>query len=145
MYLRWYFTIIYHVKCFIFIISLFRESGPEYRSRYRDSLRTGPSVVRIPLGARFSADVQAGPGSLPASCTKSFGSFPGLKLSERGFNYLSPSSTEVKQNRAITLLPPCGPSWPSLEQTVPSYVPIVREGKYVSVSNYLPTFTLNIF
>jgi hypothetical protein len=34
---------------------------------------------RIPVGARFSALVQTGPGAHPASCTMGTGSFPGVK------------------------------------------------------------------
>jgi hypothetical protein len=34
---------------------------------------------RIPVGARFSASVQTGPGAQPASCTMGTGSFPGVK------------------------------------------------------------------
>jgi hypothetical protein len=34
---------------------------------------------RIPVGARFSAPVQTGPGTHPASCKMSAGSFPGVK------------------------------------------------------------------
>ena len=34
---------------------------------------------RIPVGARFSAPVQTGPGSHPASCTMGTGSLPGVK------------------------------------------------------------------
>ena len=37
------------------------------------------SGVRIPVGARFSAPVQTGPGAHPASCTMGTASFPGLK------------------------------------------------------------------
>ena len=48
-------------------------------SRYNDWLRAGRSGDRIPLGARFSAPVQTGPGAHPASCTMGKGSFPGLK------------------------------------------------------------------
>ena len=36
-------------------------------SQYRDSLRAGGSGDRIPVGARFSAPVQTGPGVHPAS------------------------------------------------------------------------------
>jgi hypothetical protein len=48
-------------------------------SRYSDWLRAGQSGDRIPVGARFSAPVQAGPGGHPASYTMGTGSFPGLK------------------------------------------------------------------
>jgi len=37
----------------------------------------------IPVGARFSASVQAGPGAHPASCTMGTGSFPGVKSGRR--------------------------------------------------------------
>jgi len=33
----------------------------------------------IPVGARFSAPVQTGPGAHPASCTMGTGFFPGVK------------------------------------------------------------------
>ena len=61
---------------------------------------------RIPVGARFSAPVQTGPGAHPASCTISTGSFPGVK-SGRGVTLtlhtlLVPWS---RKSRAIPLLP----------------------------------------
>jgi len=61
---------------------------------------------RIPVGARFSAPVQTGPGAYPASCTMSTGSFPGVK-SGRGVTLtlrplLVPWSRE---STAILLLP----------------------------------------
>ena len=40
-----------------------------YSSRYTDSLPAGLSGDRFPVGARFSAPVQAVPGANPASCT----------------------------------------------------------------------------
>ena len=48
-------------------------------SRYSDWLRAGRSGDRIPVGARFFAPVQTGPGAHPASCTMGTGSFPGVK------------------------------------------------------------------
>jgi len=53
-----------------------------------DWLRTGRSGDRIPVGARFYAPVQTGPGAHPASCTMGTGSFP-----------------EVKSGRGVTLTP----------------------------------------
>ena len=40
-------------------------------------LRAGRSGDRMPVGARFSAPVQTGPGAHPASYTIGTGSFPG--------------------------------------------------------------------
>jgi hypothetical protein len=36
-------------------------------------------IKKIPLGARFSASVQIGPGAHPASCTMGTGFFPGVE------------------------------------------------------------------
>jgi len=40
----------------------------------------GPGIESR-LGAKFSAPVQTGPGTHPASCTMGTGSFPGVKSS----------------------------------------------------------------
>ena len=48
-------------------------SGPGLRSRNSDSLRDGGSGDRVPVGARFSASVQNGPGAHPASYNTSNG------------------------------------------------------------------------
>ena len=70
-------------------------------------LATGWTVREsIPVGARFSAPVQTGPGAHPASCTMGTGSFPGVK-SGRGVT-LTPHLLLVpwsKKSRAIPLLP----------------------------------------
>jgi hypothetical protein len=61
--------------------------GPGQLSRYSDSLRAGRSEDRIVVGARFSAHVQTDPGAHPPSYTMGTGSFPGVKLSERGVDH----------------------------------------------------------
>jgi len=53
--------------------------GSVPRSRYSDWLRAGRSGDRIPVGARFSAPVQTGTGTHPASCTMGNESFPRVK------------------------------------------------------------------
>jgi hypothetical protein len=69
------------------------NSGPGYRGRYNDSLWVERSGDRIPLGARFSAPVQSGPGAYPASCTVGTRS-----LVAGAWRWLStPSSAEVKE------------------------------------------------
>ena len=77
-----------------------------YLSQYSDWLGDGRSGDRIPVGARFSALVQTGPGAHPTSCIMSTGSLPGVK-SCRG-RKLTPHPllmTWSKKSRSITLLP----------------------------------------
>ena len=69
-----------------------------YLIRHSDWLRAGRSGDRIPVGARFSAPVQTGPGAHPFSCKIGTGSFPGAK-SGRGVTLTPhpPSSAVVKK------------------------------------------------
>ena len=67
------------VLCIILAVWLGRDS---------DSLRDGRSGDRIPVGARFSAPVQTGPGAHPASYTMGTGSFPRVKRPGRGVDHL---------------------------------------------------------
>ena len=66
---------------------------------FYDWLRAGRSGDRIPVGARFSAPIQTGPGTHTASCTMGKGSFQG-----------------VKSGRGVTLIPQ------------PLLVPLVMKG-----------------
>ena len=50
---------------------------PRWLSRYSDSLRARRSGDRIPVGARFSAPIQTGPGAHLAFCTMGTGSSQG--------------------------------------------------------------------
>jgi hypothetical protein len=47
-------------------------------------VRAGRSGDRFPVGARFSAAVQTGPGAHPVSYTMGTGPFPAVKRPERG-------------------------------------------------------------
>ena len=77
-----------------------------HRSWYSDWLRAGRSGDRNPVGVRFSAPVQTGPGAHPASCTMGTGSFPGVKsgrvVTLTPYTLLVPWS---RKSRAIPLLP----------------------------------------
>jgi hypothetical protein len=55
----------------------------------------GPGIEK-PVGARFFAHVQNGPGAHAASCTMGIGSFPGVKLPGRGADNPHPSSAKVE-------------------------------------------------
>jgi hypothetical protein len=71
--------------------------GPEYLIRYSNSLRDGRPGDRIPVRARFSAPVQTGPGTHPASYTMGTGSFPGVKRPGRGVDHPPPPVLWLKQ------------------------------------------------
>jgi hypothetical protein len=62
-----------------------------------------PGIELIPVGSRFSAPVQTGPGAHPASCTVGTGSFPGVKRPGRGVDHPPSSSAEVKERVELYL------------------------------------------
>jgi hypothetical protein len=99
------------------ILSLLKRSKVHYvftKACHLTSLRAGRSGDRIPVGARFSAPVQTGPGAYPASYTMGTESFPGVKRPGRGVDHPPPSSAEVKERVELYLYSPSGPSWPVL-------------------------------
>ena len=83
-----------------------------------DSLRAGRSGDRIPVGARFSAPVQTGPGAYPASCTMGTGSFPGVKRPGRGADHPAPPKRPGHERVELYIYSPSGPSWPALGRTL---------------------------
>ena len=62
----------------------------------RDSLRVGWSGDGIPVGAKFSAPVQNGPGAHPTSYTMGTVPFPGVKRPGRGADHPPPSRSEIR-------------------------------------------------
>jgi hypothetical protein len=71
-------------------------TGAGWLSRFSDWLRAGRSGDRIPVGARFFAHVQIGPGAHPSSYTMGTGSFPGVKRPGNDADHPLPSSAEVE-------------------------------------------------
>jgi len=53
--------------------------------------------------ARFSAPVQIGPETLPASCTMGTASLPGAKRPGRVVNHPPPSNAEVKERVTLNM------------------------------------------
>ena len=89
-----------------------------------DSLRAGRSEDQIPVGARFSAPVQTGPGPHPASYTMGTGSFRGKTAGAWRWPPTS-SISEVKERVELYLYtPPSGPSWPVTGWTLPLPLPL---------------------
>ena len=92
-----------------------------------DWLRAGRSGDRIPVGARFSAIIQTGPGAHPASYTMGTGVFPRGKEQPRDADPSPPSSAVVMKGVELYLYSPYGPyglyraSVPVQGCTLPSY------------------------
>jgi hypothetical protein len=67
---------------------------------------------RIPVEARFSVPVQAGPGAHPASYTMGTGSFPKVKQPGRGVDHPTPSSANFTERVELYFHSPSGSSQP---------------------------------
>ena len=83
------------------------------------TLRAGRSRDRIPVGARFSAPVQTGPGAHPASCTMGTGYFggEGVKRPGRGADHPPQSKCRVLERVGLYLCSPSGLSWRVIGRT----------------------------
>jgi hypothetical protein len=68
------------------------------------------SSNRIPVGARYSAPVQTGPGAYPASYTMGTGSFPRVKWPGRDVDHTPLSNAEVRIE--LYVYSPSVPAWP---------------------------------
>jgi hypothetical protein len=86
---------------------------------FSDSLWAARSGNQIPVGEKFSAPVQNGPGAHPDSYTMGTGSFPGVKRPEHGIYHPPPSSAEIKERVELYFYSPSGPLWTILGWTLP--------------------------
>jgi hypothetical protein len=86
----------------------------EYTNKYTrlqykvDLLRAGRSVNRILVEARFSAPVQTGPGTHPASYRMGSGSFPEIKWPGVTLTTLPHLAPRLKKEYIYTSTPPLG-------------------------------------
>jgi len=87
-----------------------------------DLLQPGQSGDWIPVGARFSAPVQTGPGVHPASYRMGTGSFPGVKQLGHGVDHPPPSTAKVKETVELYLYSPSGSLWSVVGWTLPFYL-----------------------
>jgi hypothetical protein len=117
-----------HMK--VVMLSALRTGRLYPNTRYRDSLRARRSGDRIPVGARYFAPLQAGPGAHPTSCTMDTGSLSGVKRSGHGINHPLTSGAVVKGiARAIPLFP-FWPSWSLLGRNLPFTFTFYLHGTY---------------
>ena len=99
-------------------VTFTHSNGPRYLSRYSDSLPAGPSGDRIPVGSRFSAHVQTGPGAYPASCTMGTGSFLGVKRPGSGADHPPATKCRGHERVGLYLYSPSGLQWPGIGRTL---------------------------
>ena len=73
----------------------------------------------------FTAPVQTGAGTHPASYTTVNGSFPGVKRQGGGVDHTLSSSAEVKEKVQLYIYSPSEPSWPFLGCNLPLPLPLL--------------------
>ena len=81
------------------------QDGPGKRNQYSDLLQAWRSGNQIPVGARFSAPIQTGPGAQLAFCTVRSGPFQGIKWSGHGVNHLPHIAPRLKKEYNYTSTP----------------------------------------
>jgi len=69
-------------------------------------LWVGRSEDGVPVGARFSAPLQAGPGAHPDSCIMGTVSLPGVKRPGRGVDHRPHLVPRLKKEYGYTSTPP---------------------------------------
>jgi hypothetical protein len=108
------------------------------------TLLAGRSGDRIPVGARFSAPVQIGPGTYPASCTVGTVSFSGLKWPGLGVDHPSTSTAEVIERVELYLYSPSGPSWPVVGWLYFTFTVWPKDGSFRGLRHVVSDFVGNI-
>jgi hypothetical protein len=103
-----------------------------------DWLQGGRSRDQIPVGARFSAPVQTGPGGLSNLLYNGYRVIPGGKAAEAWRWPPTPSSAEVKERMELYPYSPSGPSWPILVRNLP--LPFIRTCVHIHTSTYIRTY-----
>jgi hypothetical protein len=93
---------------YIYIYIYISRCGLGYLSQYNYSLRPGQSGDRIPVGARFSALVQNGPGAHTTSYIIGTGSFPGVKRPGSDADHPPHLALRLKKEQSYTSTPPLG-------------------------------------
>ena len=91
---------------------------------------------QIPVGARFSAPAQTGPGAHPAFFTTGIRSFMGVKRPGRGVEHPPPSRAEVKERAELYLYSPSGASWSVLGRNLFDCIFIIWSSIYVCVRQF---------
>jgi hypothetical protein len=118
--------------------------GSGQLSQYSDLLRAGRSGDRNPVGARFSAPVQTGPGAYTASYAMGTRSFLGVKHPGHDVDHPPPSSNEVKERVELYIYSPSGPLWRVLGWTLPYFYWLPMTSCYLHGYSICSSFTVDV-